>query len=1367
MNLKTTLLLAALVVAGGAAWWLWASRQPQQIQSESVGVLENELTADNLTRIEISRGDRHVLLERKPGQEWTLPGQWPVRKPEVEQLVGVLANLRTRFAPITLDNPPDLKPYGLDRDPLFVKVNAAGKDHTLTLGEEPGESNRFSRPTYLRIDQNAEMLRLAPGLVAELGRPQEHYMQRRLFPVERIAKEGEAAEKVEQLAAREIVFKGPVENYDLARSGADWELRSPFRDRPDPDKLQKILTAVPDVWAEQFVDKKDKKLDEFGLKSPEEKLTVTLANGGKVTLLIGKQARVKVRQVMKPAPPFGPPRPPQMEMVHDEYRFAKLGENEQIFEIKADRLKDLAMPAAGLRDARLARFRTDDVKRLQLKYNGKEILVAKEKDQWRLQQPKAVDAETSKVTEILDKLSGLEARDADVIEKGDPKQYGLDKPAVVDVSVEETKGAGENKSTQKRDYKFLIGKHDKDKKKLYVQLAGWPRINAVDDSLEKLLDRPALAYRGRRVLDFSTSNLAKMEIQRGKDAFTMEQVNNSWQLASPVQIKVDQSKTDQLAGDLSRLEATEFVVADAKAGDLDKVYGLTQPGLSVKFLFTDAKKPPETLLIGKQRDGKPEYFARLASDPAIFVVKKETHDVLDKDSLAYRSLELWKIPEGDIAELRVRKDDQEFSLKRDGASWQIGGPFTANAVSDMVRPIAEAAAELRGERFVAHTSNNLGAYGLDKPYLRVAVVPAGKKPAKEKEKEKEAKSEMKEHVLLVGKPAPSDAKDSKDSKDSKGRYARLGDSEAIFVLGEKTVAALDRRALDLLDRNLLTAPVDAVKRVIKKGEGGPWALQKEKDKWWLVDSPATPFVADEEQAAGLIALLTNLRAKEFAAYGPKADLASFGLDAPVLTLTLTVQQAAERGKTSKAVTHTLALGKPVKDAGGERYARLDQGPGVAILDAAVAKELMQNYLDFVNRDVLKLSPDQVSDLKRQMGAETLELTKKNTWKLLKPVETGADQPSLEGLVKDLATLRAKRIAAFPAKALTPFGLDLPAAVITIRATGANDKPVEHRLQVGKTVTEPGKPTRGERFARIDAADAIVVLPEALSRKLLAGAIHFRDRDLARLEAVSQLVLERGPRKAVFAKVDEAWKMTDPVQAEAEQSELESFIKNLSRLRADELVADRPTDLKPYGLDRPQAQWRVTGGKDVLTLQVGAQEKGKGAAARCYARLGNGGLVFLLSPELTAQALAEYRNRKVLSALDAAQVEKVRFGYESNAFTLQKIDNKWQIEGKPAVKVKEETVRDVLGVLAKLQAERYVVDKGADLKLFGLQPPFLALEVQTPSSKHTLHVGHAEGDSKRRYATIPGMNADAVFVIGDTDAGQLMRPVQALLEKSVK
>ena len=39
-----------------------------------------------------------------PGKPLELPGNWPVRRNEVEELVGVLAGLKSRFQPVAIGN---------------------------------------------------------------------------------------------------------------------------------------------------------------------------------------------------------------------------------------------------------------------------------------------------------------------------------------------------------------------------------------------------------------------------------------------------------------------------------------------------------------------------------------------------------------------------------------------------------------------------------------------------------------------------------------------------------------------------------------------------------------------------------------------------------------------------------------------------------------------------------------------------------------------------------------------------------------------------------------------------------------------------------------------------------------------------------------------------------------------------------------------------------------------------------------------------------------------------------------------------------------------------------------------------------------
>src|SRR5216683_1854715 len=123
MNLKTTLVL--LVLAAGAcvlflgtpAKWLGLAHEaPDPAGKGTLDLLENQLTAEAITRIEIKpRGAEHpVVLERGADGKWTAPGKWPTRKPEVEQLVSVLSNLRSRFVPEPLDDEHPAKDFGLD-----------------------------------------------------------------------------------------------------------------------------------------------------------------------------------------------------------------------------------------------------------------------------------------------------------------------------------------------------------------------------------------------------------------------------------------------------------------------------------------------------------------------------------------------------------------------------------------------------------------------------------------------------------------------------------------------------------------------------------------------------------------------------------------------------------------------------------------------------------------------------------------------------------------------------------------------------------------------------------------------------------------------------------------------------------------------------------------------------------------------------------------------------------------------------------------------------------------------------------------------------------------------------------------------------
>ena len=86
------------------------------------------------------------------------------------------------------------------------------------------------------------------------------------------------------------------------------------------------------------------------------------------------------------------------------------------------------------------------------------------------------------------------------------------------------------------------------------------------------------------------------------------------------------------------------------------------------------------------------------------------------------------------------------------------------------------------------------------------------------------------------------------------------------------------------------------------------------------------------------------------------------------------------------------------------------------------------------------------------------------------------------------------------------------------------------------------------------------------------------------------------------------------------------------------------------------------------------------------------------------------------------------------------------------------VNELLGTLGALGVERYAVDRGADLKLFGLEKPAFTLTATSAGVKHVLEIGGTVGgsDGKQRYVRVADKNRSDVFVLSAADTTRLTR-----------
>lgn len=1225
MNLKTTVVLFVLIGAGAGAWFGFATRKTEEAASPTATFLEQSVVAEKITRIETSRGKESRFVLEKTGADWHLPGAWPARKQETEQWLAALASLRSRFAAIPVADGADLSPYGLDDNPLVIKVTAGDTTHTLRFGEQPGDSNRFTRPTYVRLDDKPEVIRLGPGVLAALDRKADYFRQQRLFPFERVANDEDAKDKVEQITAEEIEIGTPTARFTLAKKGSEWILkdastkkdkdwkRAFAEDRVDPAKRDALLRGFPDLWADKFVDPKSKSLEDTGLNDPAYILAAQSPGGSRIKLLIGKVSSSKPRVVKAPTPPgpFGQP-PKQPEIVIEEYRYAKLEKNDLIFEMKADKLRDIAPDLEDLRDPLLARFKPDDVRRLEIQAGDRSLLFVKAKEddkdkekgreKWRLEQPKQ-EVESAAIEELLEKLAGLRASDRDVLDDVDLKTIGLAKPAGhIKLTVEETdksarKPADAKEAEQKttRQIVLQLGLKEKEKDKVYVRVDGWTRVNQLGDDVWKLADRSELAYRPRELWKYDHDAITKITIEADAKPYTLVRGDKAWKITGPTLDGAEAAgdSMDKLADELTRLKVERFEASGLK--DLKK-YGLDKPEFKIEVSAKDSK--PRGLEIGSRVESKEGgRFARLAGGDTVFVLSEKVTAHLRKDPFELLDAKLLDVNAADIERIRYEGVATAFTLDGKTGRWKVTeSPAGEMSADDEMLKLALAPwGKLQADRFVAvGPKTDWKSFGLASPFLVVKVTLR----ASEKDKDKKPI----EHVIELG-----------NEDKTGGRFARINKKDAVVMLDALTTGRLVRTHLDFLDPRVLRMDGDAVTLIERKMKDGDLELMRREDNWQIT-KPALRD-ADNLTIFDVLRQTSNLRANRIAEF-PAKDLAKYGLDKPAAVVTLLVEVDGVGKK------HVIKLGDPVKDAAkkdtGERYAQIDDKGMVVVLASELSRHLLAAPLYFADRNLASFASADSVEMTRGTRKAVFSRVDKG-WEMTQPTKAAAANADLEDLIRSVQRLRADEIVAEKTADLKKYGLDQPAAQWRFKA-GADEKLY---LIVGAPENDqPG----ARRYAKLGDKNVIFLLSGKLTAKVLA---EYRDRKPWQpfvAETVSKVSVSQSGKTFELTRKGAEWRVAGDDKAKVAERAVDGTIAVLESLKTVRYVADAKADLKLYGLADPA--WKITLDlpKEKRELWLGAfEDKSK----RVYATTPGSGAVFVLD-EITSEILA----RPLSAYLDA-------------------------------------------------------------------------------------------------------------------------------------
>ncbi len=319
------------------------------------------------------------------------------------------------------------------------------------------------------------------------------------------------------------------------------------------------------------------------------------------------------------------------------------------------------------------------------------------------------------------------------------------------------------------------------------------------------------------------------------------------------------------------------------------------------------------------------------------------------------------------------------------------------------------------------------------------------------------------------------------------------------------------------------------------------------------------------------------------------------------------------------------------------------------------------------------------------------------WRLLEPVTSRADGATMNDALTTIVTARIDREIASQPGSLAEFGLDRPAAEVTLTLKDGQAL----GLQLGAR-----NPTGTWVYARERDKPAVFLLPEGVLRDATRPVADFRDKTILAFDRqeVTGLDIVLPDDTLALAFDEQGWRLTRPRALPADAQRVNDLVDKLRTARVKEFVAESPRSLQAYGLERP-VRLHLHTGKDkeraTKTLLLGRVEAGRGV----YAMREGEGSVLLLPEDLWTSVprnVAAVRDKTVV-ALERDRVTQLDIETGRGSVTLVREGNAWRITRPEALPADQVEVGILLGSLQGLQAQAFLSEDASGVRRWLARP----------------------------------------------------------------
>lgn len=429
-------------------------------------------------------------------------------------------------------------------------------------------------------------------------------------------------------------------------------------------------------------------------------------------------------------------------------------------------------------------------------------------------------------------------------------EYGLESPSA---SVEVIRGLD-------RPMILLLGDVNPTGAAYYAAEQGTQRVFLVSAQINGNLRRTTDALRDRGLVRVERDEVEEVVLEKGDRRVVLRlDPYGTWRVEAPYRLPAERDEVVNAVSTITGASAISFI--DEAPSSLEE-YGLANPVMTATVKSGDGNIL-RTLSLGNEEMG--QVYAMTSERRNVYSVSMTVLHQLDREPDFYRRVTAFDFQSYRVPTFSMDLGNESVTLvKHAFEDWRMTSPYALRANDRFITAMLDSLEIARVREHIPATSANRAAHGFENPAASLSLT---------------IEDRVRPQEILVG------------AVSGDGRHAYVMDpaEEWIYAVDASSLQRMPATALELRDNKILRFKGYQVHmfEVITPDERVRVRRDQKQRVVWKMEEPATGD-ADAISVGRAFSELDSLYSQAFVTADPDADLTSYGLDRPIMELTLQI-----------------------------------------------------------------------------------------------------------------------------------------------------------------------------------------------------------------------------------------------------------------------------------------------------------------------------------------------------------------------------------------------------------------------------------------------------------------------------------------------